>query len=500
MVSDADPALTTDESLPSGDAVDISVLLRAAREQAGEELADISGVLRIRLNYLEAIEKGEFDTLPGTTYTLGFIRSYAEHLGMDGAALVEQFKSGERGIKIKPELSFPSLVPQHGIPGAAIILVGILIAGVGYGGWYFISTSDKFATLRVQPPPASTQALTDSAPEPAAAPSVPRAAPTPAVQDAQTNPPTATAPSAAEVPAPPGQNGNPTDAATTTANPPPVAAAAQSPVAPPELTAPTPAAEKTPPLETPVSNPVPASVAEQIAARPQDATPEPAMPAAVETAREDAAVTEPQTSPEANSAPSPEPNPPDAATLPDPARNAVGGVPAPTTTETETARNPDAVGATAVPVAAPAAPPPAPEPDPVQVTLDDTGPGRIPAPPLPTAVPEAADPLPATITPTDVAVANGTDAARIVVRAKLDSWIQIRDDRVNQLIMTRLLRQGDSYDVPDRPGLTLLTGNAGALDIVVDGEAIPAIGPLGAVRRHVALDAEKLRNGTAVLE
>ena len=475
MVSDADPALTTDESLPSGDAVDVSVLLRATREQAGEELADIAGVLRIRLNYLEAIEKGEFDTLPGTTYTLGFIRSYAEHLGMDGAALVEQFKSGERGIKIKPELSFPSLVPQHGIPGAAIILVGILIAGVGYGGWYFISTSDKFATLRVQPPPAPIQALTGSAPEPAAAPSVPRAAPTPAAQDAQTNPSTTARPPAAEVPAPPGQNGNPTHAATTAANPTAVAAAAGSPVAPPELTAPTPPAEKTLPLETPVSNPIPANVAEQIAIRPQDATPEPAIPA-------------------------PETSPPDAATLPDPTRNAVQGVPAPTTTETETARNPDAVGATAAPVAAPAAAAPVPEPDPVQVTLDDTGPGRIPAPLLPTAVPQAADPPPSTITPPDITAANGTDAARIVVRAKLDSWIQIRDDRVNQLIMTRLLRQGDSYDVPDRPGLTLLTGNAGALDIVVDGEAIPAIGPLGAVRRHVALDAEKLRNGTAVLE
>ena len=66
--------------------------------------------------------------------------------------------------------------------------------------------------------------------------------------------------------------------------------------------------------------------------------------------------------------------------------------------------------------------------------------------------------------------------------------------------MTRLLRRGESYDVPARPGLTLLTGNAGGLEITVDGKAIPALGPVGAVRRHVALDAEKLQNGTAVLE
>ena len=86
---------------------------------------------------------------------------------------------------------------------------------------------------------------------------------------------------------------------------------------------------------------------------------------------------------------------------------------------------------------------------------------------------------------------------RIVVRAKTDSWIQVRDSVANQLLLTRLLRAGDRYEVPDRAGLQLLTGNAGALEILVDGEAVPAIGPVGAVRRSVALDTERLRQGTA---
>ena len=87
---------------------------------------------------------------------------------------------------------------------------------------------------------------------------------------------------------------------------------------------------------------------------------------------------------------------------------------------------------------------------------------------------------------------------RIVVRARLNSWIQVRDDIGNQLLVTRLLRTGDHYEVPDQPGLRLLTGNAGALEILVDGELVPAIGDEGAVRRNVILDAEKLRAGTAV--
>ena len=82
----------------------------------------------------------------------------------------------------------------------------------------------------------------------------------------------------------------------------------------------------------------------------------------------------------------------------------------------------------------------------------------------------------------------------------MNSWIQVRDDNGNRLLLTRLLRAGDTYRVPNRPGLKLLTGNAGALEILVDGETVPSIGPLGAVRRGVALDIERLRRGTAIIE
>jgi len=86
---------------------------------------------------------------------------------------------------------------------------------------------------------------------------------------------------------------------------------------------------------------------------------------------------------------------------------------------------------------------------------------------------------------------------RIIVRARTNSWIQVRDGNAGELLMTRLLRAGDTYAVPDRAGLMLSTGNAGALEILVDGAAVPAIGSAGAVRRNVALDADKLKAGTA---
>jgi cytoskeleton protein RodZ len=90
----------------------------------------------------------------------------------------------------------------------------------------------------------------------------------------------------------------------------------------------------------------------------------------------------------------------------------------------------------------------------------------------------------------------GNAGSRITLRAGGESWIQVRasDDT---LLMTRTLRPGDSYRVPNQPGLKLMTGNAGALEILVDGETAPAIGAPGAVKRNVMLEPERLKAGTA---
>lgn len=90
---------------------------------------------------------------------------------------------------------------------------------------------------------------------------------------------------------------------------------------------------------------------------------------------------------------------------------------------------------------------------------------------------------------------NNADS-RITLKAKQDSWVQLRDKDSN-VVWTRILRPGDSYKVPNQQGLTLLTGNAGALEVTVDGKIAPALGALGAVRRNIPLDPEKIAAGTA---
>jgi cytoskeleton protein RodZ len=125
------------------------------------------------------------------------------------------------------------------------------------------------------------------------------------------------------------------------------------------------------------------------------------------------------------------------------------------------------------------------------------------------ALPAAAPALPPSAAPTAPPPPSQTEerrasavaesAARIVIRATADSWVQIRD-ATQSVLLTRVLKGGESYRVPDRAGVSMRTGNAGGLEITVDGTPVPSIGRLGAIRRNVALDPQALIAGTAVRE
>ncbi len=95
-------------------------------------------------------------------------------------------------------------------------------------------------------------------------------------------------------------------------------------------------------------------------------------------------------------------------------------------------------------------------------------------------------------------VVRGEDGpSRITLFAKDASWIQVRDTIENKLVLSKVLLRGQTYEVPGRTGLSLMTGNAGALEIWVDGQPVPPIGALGQVRQNIQLSADTLREGAA---
>src|ERR687897_409913 len=67
--------------------------LREARLRQGLDFPEIEQATKIRPKYLRALEDEQFDILPGQTYVKGFLRSYAEYLGLDGQLYVDEYNS-----------------------------------------------------------------------------------------------------------------------------------------------------------------------------------------------------------------------------------------------------------------------------------------------------------------------------------------------------------------------------------------------------------------------
>ncbi len=89
--------------------------------------------------------------------------------------------------------------------------------------------------------------------------------------------------------------------------------------------------------------------------------------------------------------------------------------------------------------------------------------------------------------------------SRVSVVARQATWVEI-SDADGSILLTRLLRKGDIYKAPMQDGLTLVTGNAGGLGFLVDGQIVPDVGPVGSVRRDVSLSPEALMAGPAATE
>ena len=302
-----------DEATPPGPG-SAGEFLRKRRKSLGLDLDEAAAALKIKPAYLAALEEGRPDGLPGAVYARGFMRAYAEHLGLDADEVLRRFTQGSTALTVKPSLSFPIPLAERSLPGSGMLLAAAVLAVCGYGGWYYLTAGERSRPERVTEVPA---ALLPPKPEPA-------------------------------VPHP----------AEAMAAPPPSAPAA--------------------PVLATVDAPVAAPVAAPLAAG------QPLQTAALSSA--------------------------------------------------------------------PAA---------------EVGTGAVAGPP------------------------------QIVIRATADSWVQLRDGS-RSVVLARVLKAGETYRVPDGSGLAMRTGNAGGLEITVDGNLAPALGPMGAVRRNVVLDPRALMAGTAV--
>jgi cytoskeleton protein RodZ len=155
---------------------EIGETLREARMRARIDVSEVEEKTKIRAKYLRALENEEWDLLPGPTFVKSFLRTYAAALGLDGKALVEEYRldferpseppepivASPRKVRVPrgpggpgPSRGYMALV---GIVGIVIVLLIVgLLSGGGKGGSSNVKT-DTTATHRTTRPGANRRA------------------------------------------------------------------------------------------------------------------------------------------------------------------------------------------------------------------------------------------------------------------------------------------------------------------------------------------------------
>ena len=145
--------------------------LKRERELRGVSLRDMADATKISLRFLDALEKGRVDQLPGGLFARAFVRQYAKQLGLDAEKVVAEFlyEHGESGLPEKPPPPRPA---SHGVSRGVLLFLAVAVAG-GLLTWKRLTARDAASALppatslpvviqptdRVYPPPPSLGAL-----------------------------------------------------------------------------------------------------------------------------------------------------------------------------------------------------------------------------------------------------------------------------------------------------------------------------------------------------
>ena len=116
----------------------IGAAINAARVESGMQISEVAHLLRISKHYLKDIEAGDFGKLPGTTYVSGYLRTYAKAVGLDPKQIVDRYRLLLDSEAAEVRYSFPVDNQRPQRSGAMVASFIVIFAIVGYGGWYMM--------------------------------------------------------------------------------------------------------------------------------------------------------------------------------------------------------------------------------------------------------------------------------------------------------------------------------------------------------------------------
>ena len=116
--------------------IEIGRILQETRETAKISLEDAEASLRIKKEYLIALESGNFNLLPGTTYVSGFLKSYTQYLGLNINQSLMHIVPSNSNSPNSNEAILGTLANKKSSPNLIILAISLVATGGGYFAWY----------------------------------------------------------------------------------------------------------------------------------------------------------------------------------------------------------------------------------------------------------------------------------------------------------------------------------------------------------------------------
>jgi len=134
------------------DACHIGQELRIAREALGLSLSEASSKLKINSDYLSAIETLNPDALPNAGYSVGFVRSYANLVGLNAKDAIARYKADTESTPEPSRFSAPHFAARREIrlPRGSFAAAMIAVTFTSLAVWYGTSTTAQSPEPRVE--------------------------------------------------------------------------------------------------------------------------------------------------------------------------------------------------------------------------------------------------------------------------------------------------------------------------------------------------------------
>ena len=136
------PRTKTTDTLPH--IASVGQQLKEARKSQHLDMAPIALKLCIAQKYLRALEEGEYDAFPERVYAYGFLKNYAQALGLDGEELFDQYQGELKRYRTRtePVIKQPKMpIPpkKSWLPAVKYIVGGVLLIGLSAVLVYFLT-------------------------------------------------------------------------------------------------------------------------------------------------------------------------------------------------------------------------------------------------------------------------------------------------------------------------------------------------------------------------